>query len=257
MQCSNTASATTLQAKTQAQRDEKRQQKEEALAAARGLEKLRRQNPPRFEGDHDPDKDDPERFVSGFRYKITEVTAPHEIRQYEALVDKCKKTENLKRSRPSRDFAGGLRGTKADNMGLIADHKEVIEINLEEISRLSTEIQFGLKGGGKDLGDTEEISYFFFTEFPKTYGAKNMAKIFKEYGIVIKVFIPARRDNRGKWYGFVRYIKVNDERLMVAKLDNIQIEGRKIFANVPRFKRGGRQRISSIEIWKGSFREEE
>lgn len=84
-----------------------------------------------------------------------------------------------------------------------------------------------------------------------------MAEIFKEYGIVIKVFIPARRDKRGKWYGFVRYIKVNDERLMVAKLDNIQIKGRKIFANVPRFKRGGRQRISSTEIRKESFREDE
>ncbi|CAL5194224.1 unnamed protein product [Lathyrus oleraceus] len=50
--------ATTLQAQTQVQRDDQRQQKEEALAEARELADFRRHNPPRFEGDHDPDKDD-------------------------------------------------------------------------------------------------------------------------------------------------------------------------------------------------------
>lgn len=52
------ASATTLQAHTQAQRDEQRQQKEETLASTIGLAEFRRHNPPRFEGDHDPDKAD-------------------------------------------------------------------------------------------------------------------------------------------------------------------------------------------------------
>lgn len=213
------ATATTLQAQTLAQKDAQRQQREEELATARGLAEFRRHNPPKFEGDHDPDKADLwlqeiekifevlhctgetkmeyatflltgeaecwwrgakgimqkngeeltwevfrqkfldkyfpksaraqkeaqflslyqgnmtvaeyakkfeslaryfrffnnqvdedykcERFESGLRYDIKEVVAPHEIRQYEALVEKCKKVENLKRSRPNRDSAGG------------------------------------------------------------------------------------------------------------------------------------------------------
>jgi hypothetical protein len=48
-----------------------------------------------------------ERFESGLNYDNKEVVAPHEIRQYEALVEKCKKVENLKHSRPNRDYAGG------------------------------------------------------------------------------------------------------------------------------------------------------
>lgn len=47
-----------LQAQTRAQRDEQRQQKEEALSTARGVAEFRRHNPSRFEGDHDPDKAD-------------------------------------------------------------------------------------------------------------------------------------------------------------------------------------------------------
>lgn len=50
--------ASSLQAQTQAQRDEKRQQREEALVMARGLEEFQWHNLPRFEGDHDPDKVD-------------------------------------------------------------------------------------------------------------------------------------------------------------------------------------------------------
>lgn len=52
------ATATTLQAQTLAQKDAQRQQREEELATARGLAEFRRHNPPKFEGDHDPDKAD-------------------------------------------------------------------------------------------------------------------------------------------------------------------------------------------------------
>ncbi|XP_050902870.1 uncharacterized protein LOC127115335 [Lathyrus oleraceus] len=221
------ASATTLQAQTQAQRDELRKKGEEALAAARGLAEFRHHSLSRFEGDHDPDKTDLwmqeiekiveviyctgetkleytiflligeaeswwrgaksiihnkgeeltwgafrkkfldkyfprsaraekeaqflrlhqsnmsvveyaakfeslakyfrlfnnvvdenykcERFESDLRYDIREVVAPHEIRQYKTLVEKCKKVENLKRSRLSKDFTGGPTRHRGNN----------------------------------------------------------------------------------------------------------------------------------------------
>ncbi|XP_050918482.1 uncharacterized protein LOC127135899 [Lathyrus oleraceus] len=76
-----------------------------------------------------------EPFESLLCYDIKEVVASYETRQYKALVEKCKKVENLKHSRPSRDFVGGPRGTReitthrtrADNKGLIHDHKEMEE----------------------------------------------------------------------------------------------------------------------------------
>ncbi|CAK8566082.1 unnamed protein product [Lathyrus sativus] len=65
-----------------------------------------------------------------------------------------------------------------------------------------------------------------------------MADMFNKFGIVMGVFIPARRDKRGKQNNFVRFKKVQDERLMANKLDSIHIKGRKIFANIYRFNRG-------------------
>ncbi|CAK8575343.1 unnamed protein product [Lathyrus sativus] len=67
--------------------------------------------------------------------------------------------------------------------------------------------------------------------------AKGMFEVFKLYGLVSKVFIATRLDKKGRRYDFVRFRKVNDERILAVKLDNIQIQGRKLHTNVPRFQR--------------------
>ncbi|XP_058775700.1 uncharacterized protein LOC131649953 [Vicia villosa] len=85
----------------------------------------------------------------------------------------------------------------------------------------------------------EEVLSFFFSEFPEEYGAKEMFEIFADFGLVVEVVIPPKRDKRGKRYGFVRFRKVRDARLLEAELDNICIKDKKIHANVPRFQRGG------------------
>ncbi|XP_073222503.1 uncharacterized protein [Cicer arietinum] len=43
-----------------------------------------------------------ERFESGLRYEIKELVGPLEIRQYQVLVEKCKKVEQMKQSRLNR-----------------------------------------------------------------------------------------------------------------------------------------------------------
>lgn len=64
---------------------------------------------------------------------------------------------------------------------------------------------------GKGLGEKETLSSFFFMEFPYSFDAKEMFEVFNEYGLVVEVVIPPRRDKRGKKNGLIRFRKVVDE----------------------------------------------
>ena len=63
-----------------------------------------------------------------------------------------------------------------------------------------------------------------------------MHNVFKEYGLNVEVVIPPKKDKREKGYRFMRFNKLVDERILVAKLHNIFINSN-IFANVSRFHR--------------------
>lgn len=65
-----------------------------------------------------------------------------------------------------------------------------------------------------------------------------MFDLFKEFGLMVEVVIPPRRDKYGKRFGFVRFRKVSDESMLGVKLYNIFIKGKKIYANVSKFQRG-------------------
>ncbi|CAK8562795.1 unnamed protein product [Lathyrus sativus] len=77
-----------------------------------------------------------------------------------------------------------------------------------------------------------------------------MFDVFKEHGLVWEVFIPARRDKKGKWFGFARFRKVKEARLMAVKLENIIIRG-KIFANLPKFNRRWEAKRGKIQMEEG------
>lgn len=85
--------------------------------------------------------------------------------------------------------------------------------------------------------EEELTSSFFTTEFPEEFGPKELFEIFKDFGLVVEVVIPPRRDKRGKWFRFVRFQKVRDEIILYVKLDNIYLNGKKIYANIPKFHR--------------------
>lgn len=65
-----------------------------------------------------------------------------------------------------------------------------------------------------------------------------MYELLKEYSLIDEVVISSKRDKRGKNYGFVRFRKVLEERVFVVKLENIFINNKKIYVNIPRFQRG-------------------
>lgn len=54
---------------------------------------------------------------------------------------------------------------------------------------------------------------------------------------VIEVVISSKRNKWGKIFGFAKFKEVGDANLLVTKLDNIIIDGKKIHANLLRFNR--------------------
>lgn len=91
---------------------------------------------------------------------------------------------------------------------------------------------------GKGNIDGEEVISYYFTEFPEEYGAKEMFDIFADFGLVVEVVIPPKRDKWSRRYDFVRYRKVRDARMLEVELDNICTNDKKFHANVPRFQSG-------------------
>lgn len=68
--------------------------------------------------------------------------------------------------------------------------------------------------------------------------------------MIDKIFIHSKKDWRGQKYGFVRYINVEEERTLDIKLDNTWLDGRKIKANISKFKRKVFSNTSEKEPWK-------
>lgn len=101
---------------------------------------------------------------------------------------------------------------------------------------------------GKEAQMDEEVSNFFFIELLKELCAKDLFEIFKGYGLVLEVEIPPKRDNKGRRYNFVRFRKVNNERELAIKLDNIFIRGSKLYANIPRFNRVRRDYVEVDQV---------
>lgn len=73
-------------------------------------------------------------------------------------------------------------------------------------------------------------SSFFFTTFLDEKKAKDMFEVFKEFGDIDEVFILARRDVKGRHYGFVRFFDVKYVRFLATKLDNIFLGAGRYFS---------------------------
>src|SRR4051812_27957641 len=75
------------------------------------------------------------------------------------------------------------------------------------------------------------ITSFFITNFDNRWRARDLFFEFKDLGVVDEIVIPPKKDWRGEKYGFVRFVEVEDVRLLEVKLDNLWLDGRKLKAN--------------------------
>lgn len=89
----------------------------------------------------------------------------------------------------------------------------------------------GVQGMG---GNQDDSKSFFFTSFRDELNAKDMYGELKGFRDINEVVI---RDIRGRKYGFVRFFKVKDARLLAEILDNIFIGDKKIFVKLLIFQR--------------------
>lgn len=94
-----------------------------------------------------------------------------------------------------------------------------------------------------------EVSSFYIYEFPDFVKAIDLYGLFGYIGNVVKVSIAPRRNKVGKHFGFARFRKVKDSRLLAISLDNVQIRGRKIHVNEPRFERLAKSVIRRVDGW--------
>lgn len=90
--------------------------------------------------------------------------------------------------------------------------------------------------GGRKMDLDAVVTSFFITEFGDNWKANELFYKLKELGEMNEVVIPPKRDMRGRRYMFARFFNMVNEKLMAVKLDNVVLEGRKLFANLPRFQ---------------------
>ncbi|MCI15170.1 hypothetical protein A2U01_0036306, partial [Trifolium medium] len=85
--------------------------------------------------------------------------------------------------------------------------------------------------------NNKSFTTFFFTDFPDSFGAKTLLNTFHNYGDIMEVVIPAKRDRGGRRFGFARFDRVSDPRKLELELDNLIIGSAKISVNLSRFHR--------------------
>ncbi|PWA87302.1 hypothetical protein CTI12_AA126620 [Artemisia annua] len=77
----------------------------------------------------------------------------------------------------------------------------------------------------------------FVTNFPDYFGYRDLWKLCESYGKVIDVFIPNRLSKAGKWFAFVRFIKVTDMDRLIGNLCTLWVDRFHLHANVVRYER--------------------
>lgn len=78
---------------------------------------------------------------------------------------------------------------------------------------------------------------FFITNFPPLISVSELWKRFNEWGTVVDVFVSKRRSSAGKPFGFVRFVKVADNHVMVGNLRTMWFGNYHLFADVVRTDR--------------------
>lgn len=66
---------------------------------------------------------------------------------------------------------------------------------------------------------------------------KDIYDLFMKHIDIIEIMIPPKRNIFGRRFRFTRFKKVEDEKLLAIRMDNIFIDNKKIHVNIPRFQR--------------------
>ncbi|GLT98876.1 hypothetical protein SLE2022_163510 [Rubroshorea leprosula] len=102
-----------------------------------------------------------------------------------------------------------------------------------------------LPGFGK--GFLEQATTFFFYDFPEDRSAKDLWFCFWSYGKVVDVYIPTRRDRRGRRFGFVRMSGAFDVKDMERRLNQIWLDYYRLKVKLAENMKKGRDEIRAAQ----------
>nr|GEZ30010.1 RNA-directed DNA polymerase, eukaryota, nucleotide-binding alpha-beta plait domain protein [Tanacetum cinerariifolium] len=77
----------------------------------------------------------------------------------------------------------------------------------------------------------------FVTNFPNSFGSRDLWSLCEEYGKVVDVFIPNRKSKAGKRFAFVRFIRVDDMDRLIGNLCTLWVGRLHLQANAVRYER--------------------
>lgn len=78
---------------------------------------------------------------------------------------------------------------------------------------------------------------FFFAHFPDSLNNSDLRKLFERFGRVGDVFVPRKRDKRGRRFGFVKFKEVENETELGRRLEKVRWGDVKLKVNRVRFGR--------------------
>nr|GEY34903.1 RNA-directed DNA polymerase, eukaryota [Tanacetum cinerariifolium] len=83
----------------------------------------------------------------------------------------------------------------------------------------------------------------YVTNFPGSTSAKELFQLCKTYGHVVDSYIPLKRSNSGKRFGFVRFINVFSVERLVSNLCTLWIGKFRLHANITKFHRPSEKKV--------------
>ncbi|GLT87925.1 hypothetical protein SLE2022_059760 [Rubroshorea leprosula] len=98
---------------------------------------------------------------------------------------------------------------------------------------------------GYNRGIYKQATSFFFTNISDDWSYNDMWSTFGKYGRIISIYSPQRRSKNGGRFGFVRFLEVRNVMELESQLDQIRIEGRKIWVNLAKYpeERGEKEKV--------------
>lgn len=124
----------------------------------------------------------------------------------------------------------------------------------------------GVKEGARRRTSNGEgggvVTSFFFSNIAASVGELELWKAFQRWGKVWEIFIPQKRDRFGRRFGFVRFLNISNPSEVVKQLDNMEVGGRRLHVNFPRFEKARRDHqvpsgegLNSVKVDRGARKE--
>ncbi|KAL4561124.1 hypothetical protein LXL04_033286 [Taraxacum kok-saghyz] len=78
---------------------------------------------------------------------------------------------------------------------------------------------------------------FYVSNLPVGWNSSRLWHAVKHLGFLVDAYIPVKKDRGGLIFGFVRFARVTDTVALLKRLNELVLEGRRIFANIARYGR--------------------